>query len=345
MGHAIERIVKRYSRQVTLKSIGLKGQEALMRSTALVAGVGGLGSAVAEILARMGIGKLVLVDRDYVSLSDIHRQILYSEQDVYEPKVEAARRRIREINSEVEVETRPISAMNLKLMEPLVREADVVIDGLDNMRARYALNYLAVRGKKPYVFAAAASEYGNVSTIVPGLTPCLEEFYGGLEEAETRGCEAEGINPAALLSVASVEASEAVKILTGNRPSLASRLMLIDISSLSFETVELKKNDSCPICSLGEERDYPEVEVEVGCARGNSVTVYVNRPSGVDVLLAAHRLLKEGFGAEIGRYYIRFRGNGVVGILYDTGYMAAEAPADGDPGSLVKSIYELAAGR
>ncbi len=330
---------------MVLAGIGVKGQEALRRSTALIAGVGGLGSAVAEILARMGIGRLILVDRDYVSLSDIHRQILYGEDDVYEPKVEAARRSVHRINSDVSVQVMPISVINSGAMEALVRQADIVLDGLDNMKARYALNYLSVRLGKPYVFTAAISEYGNASAIIPGSTPCLEEFYGGIDDSKLGSCATEGINPAALLAVAAIEASEAVRILTGNTPLLASRLMLMDMSSLTIESVELKKNDQCPVCSLKEELKFTEDEVEVGCARGNSVTVYVNRPDSVDMLLAAHRLLKEGFAAEIGRYYVKFSGRGVRGVIYETGYMAAEAPAVDDPASLVKSIYELATGR
>jgi len=315
-------LYERYSRQIVLDYIGLDGQNKLQESTALIAGVGGLGSFSAMELARMGIKSLILVDRDVVSYSDLHRQVLYDERDIGLPKVEAAKRKLTNINSDVKVEVHGSSVNHINLMDQLVKRSDVIIDGLDNMGSRYTLNSLAVKNKKPYVFAAAIELYGNISTIIPGITPCLEEFYGGLNDSELPKCAASGVHPSIVYMVSSLSTSEAVSLLIGRTPNFASKLALIDLRKGSIESINLKKNNSCPVCTGGKFFEYKEKEIEVSCSKDGYATVFINKPSDVDIIRSENNLIRNGFIVmDKGEYYITFKKGNIWGTLFNTGYM------------------------
>ncbi|MDG6928218.1 MAG: HesA/MoeB/ThiF family protein [Nitrososphaerota archaeon] len=316
---------ERYSRQIVLDYIGPEGQERLGRSTALVAGVGGLGSFSAMELARMGVGNLILVDRDVVSYSDLHRQVLYDERDVGLPKVEAARRKLSTINSEARIEVYGSSVNNVELMDRLVKKSDVIVDGMDNMAGRYTINSLSVRNGRPYVFAAAIGLYGNVSTIIPGKTPCLEEFYGGLDDSGLPKCATSGVHPSIVYMTASICAHEAVNLLVGKTPGLASKLALIDLRSLSLQYVDLKKSDSCPVCSGAAFRPREE-EVELSCSKDGMATLFVNRPINLDIAVSVRNLKDGGFSIiDEGAYYVTFGKGSTRGTIFDTGYMVFQS--------------------
>jgi len=177
--------LERYSRQIVLEDIGLEGQERLARSTVAVIGLGGLGSPAAMLLASMGVGRLVLVDRDVVSATDLHREPLYRLSDVDVPKVEAAEERLRELNPRLETVSYP-EPIHQGNAEEIVGRADVVVDGLDSMAARHIVNRAAVKLGKPYVFAGGIEMYGNITTIIPRETPCLECFYPVYSDEDIR---------------------------------------------------------------------------------------------------------------------------------------------------------------
>ncbi len=215
-----------YSRQILLDEIGYQGQQRLKKANVCIAGLGGLGSTVAIQLTAMGIGHLKLVDRDFVEESNLQRQHLYSFDVVGFPKVEAAVDRLRKVNPYVELEPLPIS-LNQSSAEVMVSGIDLVVDGLDNMRTRYAVNRACVKQGIPYVFGAAVSTFGNVSTIIPHKTACLECFYGNLDDRVLPSCGTVGVHPAILGVIASLEVAEAIKLLTGGEPRLANRLLYL----------------------------------------------------------------------------------------------------------------------
>ncbi len=316
---------ERYSRQIVLDYIGIDGQSRLQESTALIAGVGGLGSFSAMELARMGIKNLILVDRDIVSYSDLHRQVLYDENDVGLPKVEAAKRKLTSINSNLKVEVYGSSVNYIELMDELVRKSDVVIDGLDNMTGRYTINSISIKNNKPYVFAAAIGLYGNVSTIIPGKTPCLQEFYGNLNDSELPKCATSGVHPSIVYIVASLSAHEAISLLIGKSPNLASKLALIDLRNTSFQSIDLKKSDSCPVCSNGEVFEHKEEEIELSCSKDGLATLFVNRPSNLNIIKSELNLRSNGFKIiDRGTYYITFKNNSAWGTIFNTGYMVLQ---------------------
>ena len=236
-----------YSRQIVLDGIGLPGQRKLKNARVCVVGVGGLGSSIVIQLASMGVGHLRIVDRDVVEASNLQRQHLYGMDMVGYPKVEAAAERVRQLNPFIEVEPVPMSVTPGNA-EWIVEGMDVVVDGLDTMSPRYALNRACVKLGIPYVFGAVITNVGSASTIVPGETPCVECFQGGIDDDELPTCAVAGVHPSIISIIASIQVSETVRLITGRRPHLAGALIYCDLEDLSFEMIDLASVDSCPIC-------------------------------------------------------------------------------------------------
>ena len=269
-----------YSRQIVLPEIGYGGQLKLKKARVCVAGLGGLGSLAALQLAAMGVGYLRLVDRDVVELSNLQRQHLYGVNFLGYPKVEVAAKRLLELNPNIEVEPLPIS-VNTETAYDIVKDVDVVVDGLDRMTPRYALNRACQKAGTPYVFAAAIMTFGNISTIIPGETPCLECFQGNLDDELLPTCAVVGVFPPILGIVASIEVSEAVRIILGDEPRLAGKLLHCDLRSLSFEEIEVSKVDNCPVCGskpMGEPMPLKQKLITEICGReGRRVFVITPR--------------------------------------------------------------------
>ncbi|MBN1784856.1 MAG: HesA/MoeB/ThiF family protein [Candidatus Bathyarchaeota archaeon] len=297
-----------YSRQIVMIDMGYNAQLKLKGSKVCLVGVGGLGSPASMQLAAMGVGFLRIVDRDFVELTNLHRQHLYGVDDVGVPKVEAAAKRLRRLNPYITVEPLPLS-VNEANAEDIVRGMDVVVDGLDSMTARYAINRACIKLGEPYVFGAAITTNGNVSTIVPGETACLECFYGGLDDKKLPKCGVVGVHPSLVNIIASLEVSEAIKILTGRQPRLANKLLHFDLDEIEFNEINLQKVESCPVCGAhpsGSPRPLKKELVEEICGRtGKKVFVVVPEKS-MEINLAdlKNYLKKKGFsltvGAELG---------------------------------------------
>jgi len=232
-----------YSRQIMMGEIGAKGQLELKKSKVCVVGLGGLGSPVAMQLAGMGVGFLRVVDGDMVDVTNLHRQHLYGIDKEGFSKVEAAAERLRSLNPYIVVE--PVKRwVNEDNAEEIVQGMDVVVDGLDNMEARYVVNRACVKLGVAYVFGAIATTMGNVSTIVSGKSVCLECFYGN----KSGKPEVVGVHPSAVNIIASIEVSEAIKLLTGQKPCLVNKLLNFDLNTLEMNLVTLSRVESCPVC-------------------------------------------------------------------------------------------------
>jgi len=320
-----------YSRQVMLDDVGHEGQLKLKKAKVCIVGLGGLGSTIATQLTAMGVGHLKLVDRDVVEESNLQRQHLYSFDVIGFPKVEAAVKRLEKLNPYVEFEPLPLS-LNADNAETILGEVDVVADGLDNMSSRYAINRACVKLGKPYVFGAAISTYGNASTIVPGKTPCLECFYGKLDDRGLPSCATVGIHPSVLGVVASVEAAETVKIILGKRPALEGRLLYCDISLTRFEEIELARAENCPVCGLQPKtspKPLKRVLVEESCGR-NKKRLFITLP-------------KENLNLEIRNLIGLLKGDGVR-FTVEANLGATFTPKEGILVSILKSGIMIAEG-
>ncbi len=292
-----------YSRQVVMAEMGYNAQLKLKNSKVCLMGVGGLGSPAAMQLAAMGVGHLRIVDRDFVERTNLHRQHLYGIDDVGYPKVEVAAKRLRNLNPHINVEPVPFS-VNQTNAGSLVQGMDVVVDGLDSMKARYAINRACIKANVPYVFGAAITTTGNLSTIVPNVTACLECFYGGLDDKNLPKCGVVGVHPSLVSIIASLEVSEAIRILIGKQPRLANKLLNFDLEELEFNEIDVSKVDCCPICGLyssGSPFIYNHELVEEICGRKGKKVFIVVPEKNLDLKLLdlKNYLNKKGFSLKV----------------------------------------------
>jgi len=235
--------LERYNRQILIKGWGVEGQKKLKRSKVMVAGVGGLGSVSSLYLAAAGIGKLVLIDKDKVSLSDLNRQIIYSEDDLGLLKVDVAKRKIESLNSEVNVEA-VIGEITKGNVRDLIEDVDVVVDGLDNWSTRFILNECCVEKSIPFVHAGVSEFYGQITTVMPGRGPCLRCIFPE-KPRELKVIPIFGAIPGVL---ASLQVVEVIKMITGIGRLLVGRMLLLDGEEMTCEETEIKKKPNCPIC-------------------------------------------------------------------------------------------------
>lgn len=235
-------VPERYLRQVALWGEG--AQRRLLSSTALVVGLGGLGSAAATYLAAAGVGKLLLADFDRVEPSDLNRQVLHWARDVGKLKVESAAEKLRELNPSVSLELVSSRLDSVELARELVEKADVVVDCLDNWRSRFLLNEACVKAGKPMVHAAVEGLSGWVTVVHPRRGPCLRCIFPR-DPPERGSVPVAGPLPGA---VGALEALEAVKLLTGFGESLVGRMLFYDGAAGSAEVFEVARRPSCPVC-------------------------------------------------------------------------------------------------
>jgi adenylyltransferase/sulfurtransferase len=238
----------RYSRQILLPDLGIEGQERLRASSALVVGLGGLGSPVAMYLAAAGIGRLVLADFDAVDLSNLQRQILHTTAQIGRPKAESARVALAALNPAVELVTVKRS-LTEETLPAIVADVDLVLDCCDNFATRFAVNAACCAAGVPLVSGAAIRLEGQVTAFSgrPG-GPCYQCLYprdGGIDET----CSANGILAPVVGIIGSIQATEAIKILTGLGEPLFGRLLLLDATLMQWRSVRLPSDPSCPICS------------------------------------------------------------------------------------------------
>jgi molybdopterin-synthase adenylyltransferase len=256
---------ERYSRQILFSEIGETGQQRLLESSAVIVGCGALGTALANLLVRAGIGRLRIVDRDFVEPSNLQRQTLFEEADAAEalPKAVAAERRLRAINSEVMVEG-VVADLGPKNAEELLHGFPLILDGTDNFETRFLLNDVAVHLNIPWIYAAVVASYGVTLTVRPGETACLACVLESGEPAGTDNglpaaiagaedtCDTVGVLGAAAGVIASIEAAQAIKLLVGKSESagghLVSRLTSFDVWSGKFQSVRLERNPDCRAC-------------------------------------------------------------------------------------------------
>jgi molybdopterin/thiamine biosynthesis adenylyltransferase len=236
-----------YSRQVIMKELGLKGQRKLGKAKVAVVGVGGLGTVSALYLALAGVGQLRLIDQDTVETPNLHRQILYTRDDLHYPKVEVAAERLMKLNPLVKAE--PVSEnVNAGNVERLLSGVDVVVDGLDNMVTRYLINRVCVKHCVPYVFGAAIGLEGNLSVFSPPETGCLECLLPNLSDGDLLTCDTRGVLGATPGIIGAMQAMEAIKVIVGVGSPLKGKLMVCDFNDMNFATIDISKAANCQAC-------------------------------------------------------------------------------------------------
>jgi molybdopterin-synthase adenylyltransferase len=335
--------LSRYARQTILPSIGEAGQRRLLASRVLVVGCGATGTVIANHLARAGVGTLTVADRDFVELNNLQRQLLFDEEDVREglPKAAAAERRLRAVNSEIEVRG-IVADVHAGNVEELVRDAGLVMDGTDNFETRYVLNDACVKLGKPWIYTGAVAAYGMTMRIEPGRTPCLRCVFPEPPPAGSGAtCDTAGVLGPAVSVVASLAASEAVKFLVGAEEALAEGLLQTDVWDLTFRQLRLARKADCPCCAL---REFPFLQVAAAshaatlCGR-NAVQIAPTRPGRLDLAALAERL--RGVGeVSVNRFLLKLRLQPPAGEYLLTVFPDARAIIQGTTDEAVaRSLY------
>jgi adenylyltransferase/sulfurtransferase len=236
-----------YSRQTSLKELGNKGQKKLAQSKVAVVGLGGLGTVSSLYLALAGVGHLRLIDQDTVELNNLHRQVLYSLNDLHYPKVEVSANRLKGTNPLVKIEPVPEN-LNAANVERLLSGVDCVVDGLDNMRTRYLVNRICVKLGIPYVFGAAIGIEGKLTVFAPPETPCLECVFPNISDNDLLTCDVRGVLGAAPGIIGAMQAMETIKLLAGMGSVLKGKLMICDFSDMYFITIDIFRREGCSVC-------------------------------------------------------------------------------------------------
>ncbi|NEY21660.1 thiamine biosynthesis protein MoeB [Bacillus ginsengihumi] len=321
--------MERYSRQVLFSPIGEEGQAQISQKHVLIVGVGALGSVSAELLTRAGIGKLTIVDRDYVDVTNLQRQLLYSEQDVKEklPKAIAAKRRLQAINQDVMIEAHVIDAFDPQLVSILEQGVDVMIDGTDNFETRFYINDLAVKYNIPWIYGSCVSSFGVSFPIIPNETPCFRCLINHLPSYQMT-CDTVGIISPTVQMVASYQTAEVLKILVGAK-EIRNSVVVFDLwkNDHHFLKAGKLKNAQCPTC--GEHRTYPALQekssADVLCGRD---TVQIRHSEPFHLAKMVQQMKASGHHVQYNDYLIITELEGYRTVLFKDGRMLIHGTKD-----------------
>ena len=328
--------MSRYSRQELFAGIGPAGQQAIRRARVTVIGCGALGSVLADTMVRAGVAALTVVDRDYLEMSNLHRQSLFDEEDVRRglPKAAAAQARLRAINAEVEVRG-VVADLSPENAPELLAGADLVLDGTDNFETRFLVNDVCVRAGVPWVYGACVGAYGLALLVRPHVTPCLRCL---LEEMPAAGsgptCDTAGVVAPIVHVIAGVQGAEALKMLAGRTESLLPGIVTVDLWQGTFEVMDLRgQPPSCPACTQGR-YDYAEATAQGAAVLCGRDAVQVRAPRGTRVDLPALAARLSGAGdVTANEHLVRFR-NGTNELV-----------VFGDGRAIVKGVRDAAQAR
>lgn len=329
---------ERYSRQIVFGPIGETGQKKLLEARVAVLGLGALGTVIANNLARSGVGYLRLVDRDYVEISNLQRQILFNEADCQNhiPKAVAAEAHLKRINSEI-IYDPVIKDINPASIEALLDGIDLVLDGTDNFETRMLINDVCCKHVIPWIYGGALSSHGMTMNIIPGKTACLHCLYnhapapGSLET-----CTSAGVLNMITGLIGCIESVEAVKYLVGS-PDLSDKMRYFDIWESRFESIDAARNKNCPACGkhVYEFLDNTQSTYTTSLCGRDSIQVVPAKQGRMDFPVLAEKLNKLGT-VSINPYMLTFITGKLEITLFVDGRAIIKNAADENA---AKSIY------
>jgi len=260
-----EQQIERYSRQIILKEVGGRGQERLLNSSVLIIGAGGLGSPAALYLVAAGVGVIGIVDGDRVDISNLQRQVLHFTDDIGKKKIESAREKLKSLNSEVRIRTYN-ERVNAKNIRRIIRDYDFIIDGTDNFPAKFLINDSCYFEKKPFSHAGVLRFDGQVITVLPGESTCYRCIFPAPPlQGVVPTCSQAGILGVVPGIIGLIQATEAIKYITGIGQLLLNTLLIYNALELEFRKIEVKRNPECPLCGASPEIKELKDEVQPVC--------------------------------------------------------------------------------
>ena len=314
--------MERYRKQILLREIGEEGQERLRSSHAVVIGCGALGTVIANTLVRMGVGSIAIVDRDFIETDNLHRQILFDEDDIRNnlPKAVAAARKLEKINPTITIKP-VVEDINAGNIEDIIRVTDCVIDGTDNFETRFLINDACHHMKIPWVYGGVVGTYGMSYTILPGKTACFRCFIRDVPEpGATETCDTVGVLATAVSIIASIETTEAIKILTGRRDDLLGKLITIDVWNGRYQSIKLKVDENCPVCKHGryDFLDARESSKTVSLCGRNAIQITPGKKTNIGFDELARRLERAG-SVTYNEHLLKFTADGAEISLFRDG--------------------------
>jgi molybdopterin/thiamine biosynthesis adenylyltransferase len=328
---------ERYSRQVLFGPIGTDGQRKLGAARVAIVGCGATGSTLASLLARAGVGRISIIDRDYVEPSNLQRQMLFDEADAREslPKAAAAARKIAAFNSAIVVEPQ-VADLTPKNIDSLLGGAELILDGTDNFETRYLINDFAVKNSLPWIYTAAVGSYGITMNILPGKTACLSCVFPEPPQGRLETCDTAGILNSAVSAVASIAATEAMKFLVGAEGEMRRTVLSMDVwRNLHTEISAAKPREGCRTCGSHE---FPHLEGEgrphiTMCGR-NSVQIH-ERHRPVDLAEMGERLKPLGMVRQ-NEFVLKFWHNSYEMTVFPDGRAIIKGTTDP---AIARSLY------
>ena len=329
----------RYSRQMLFTPIGVAGQRRLKHANVTLVGCGALGSVLASTLVRAGVGALRLIDRDFIELNNLQRQMLFDEEDIARglPKAIAAAEKLRRVNSSIRIEPL-VTDVNFGNIETLIQGADIVLDGTDNFETRYLINDACLKNGIPWIYGGVIGSHGMTMTIRPGKTPCLRCIFAEMPPPGTTAtCDTAGVLGPVVSTIASIESAEAMKLITG-RGRLNEGLITVDLWENRFDTIAISgRTADCPACGRGE---YEFLAAREGihtttlCGH-NAVQVSVKSAARLDFTELARRLAPVG-EVSFNEFMLRFKADGHEMTLFPDARAIVKGTTDE---SAAKTLY------
>ena len=337
-----EPVPSRYSRQVLFSGIGEQGQKRIIKSSVVIVGCGALGAVQASLLARAGVGTLRLIDRDFVEESNLQRQILFDEQDARDvfPKAAAAEKKLRKVNSLVNVEGL-VDEVNASTVDRLLGGFDLILDASDNFDVRFLVNEYAVKNNIPWIYGACVGAYGLTFPVLPGESACLRcVFESAPPPGVSPSCDTAGVIGPIVGTVASIQVAEALKILSGARGLVRRKITTIDLWENRYDAINLPQPFAdCACCGRHE---YPYLNGSYGaeavtiCGR-NSVQIHPKRQTKIDFADLVVRLAPVATGPiEQNRFLLRASIDGNQLTVFSDGRAIIQGTYDA---TLAKSFY------
>ena len=315
---------ERYSRQTIFPAIGQAGQEKIKNKHVLIIGAGALGSGSAEMMTRAGIGRLTIVDRDYVEESNLQRQQLYTEEDVQEklPKAAAAEKRLGAINSDVQIRAL-IADATPELLEELAVGVDLILDATDNFETRMAINDISQKFNIPWIYGACVGSFGMSFSIIPGVTPCLNCLLKAIP-IQGMTCDTGGIIAPAVGMVIAHQGAEALKILVEDWDALQPGFVSFDLWRNQHTTMKMTKAKDPSCLSCGDHPTYPYLDSEnmtkstVLCGR-DTVQIRPPKQEALDLAILSEQLKGLGYDVKANPYLLSVDFDGQRMVVFGDG--------------------------
>jgi len=330
-------MIDRYSRQILFSGIGEEGQRKLGNSCVVIIGCGALGTIIATSLVRAGVGKIRIIDRDFIEYHNLQRQVLFDEDDIRSqlPKAIAAERHLKRVNSSVEIEG-IVADVNFTNIEGFLHDADIILDGLDNFETRFLINDVSLKHKIPWVYGAAISSVGMTRSIIPGETPCFRCLLANMPGRGTiPTCDTAGVINAAPFILGSLESVEAMKILVGAE-EINRDLIVIDVWEGTFDRFKISAHKDCPACHGKYEFLEGEYGLRATSLCGQDAVQVLNPEAGTISLEELAARLKRVGQVTYNEFMLRFTVDTCEMVVFPDGRAIVK---NTDDESLARGLY------